>query len=82
MITTAARQSLVRAGATAVPGLIDQLADDRPVVRQWAAATLGELGAAAQDALPALTALLADRDAKVRDAAQQALERITAAEPR
>lgn len=78
----AARQSLVRLGAAAVPGLIDELADEQPLVRQWAATTLGELGTVAQDALPALTALLADNDATVRDAAQQALDRIAAAMPR
>jgi HEAT repeat protein len=45
-------------------------------VRKKAANGLGALGAAAQEAVPQLEALLKDKDHRVKDAAALALERI------
>jgi HEAT repeat protein len=56
--------------------LIKQLKDDDAVVRLKAAKALGKLGKKAKDAVPALTALLKDKDADVRSVAKNALEAI------
>jgi HEAT repeat protein len=60
----------------AVPLLTRALQSDRDLVRTEAAATLGEIGAPAKAALPALKQALNDRSAAVQDAARQAIQRI------
>jgi len=69
-------ETLVRIGAEAVPALVYQLAHQRADVRQWAAVMLGELGPTAKEAIPPLQDALKDQDAKVRDAARRALEKV------
>ena len=69
-------ETLVRIGAEAVPSLVYQLAHQRADVRQWAAVMLGELGPTAKEAIPPLQDALKDQDAKVRDAARRALEKV------
>jgi chromosome segregation ATPase len=78
-LTSAATRVLVASGAAVVPALIELLADERAAVRSWAASVLGQIGPAAQEATPALTALLIDRDAQVREASQRALNRLAEA---
>ena len=47
--------ALGRIGRDAVPALITALQDDDNDVRRWAAEALGNIGAQARDAVPALT---------------------------
>lgn len=56
--------------------LIDKLNDDDPIVRRNAAGALRLHGARALAAVPELRRLLADRDLRVRNEAQHALERL------
>src|SRR5262245_42258360 len=66
---------------TNVPALIKQLKDKNEIVRLKGAKTLGKLGAAAKDAVPALTEAAAnDDDADVRSVAKKALESIKGAD--
>jgi HEAT repeat protein len=81
-LAAAAGQMLTKVGVAAVPGLTEMLGSERAPVRAWAANVLGELGSTAQDATPALNRLLNDSDEQVRNAAQQALNRIALATPR
>lgn len=60
----------------AVPGLADLLRDDRPRVREFAAAALAEVGAPAGPAAPALAAAAGDRDERVKRQAERALRAI------
>ncbi|HQU41957.1 MAG TPA: HEAT repeat domain-containing protein, partial [Pirellulales bacterium] len=62
--------------AAAVPALVKGLSDERPLVRAESAATLGELGPAANSALPELKKAAEDPEQPVSDAARQAIERI------
>ena len=48
-------------------------------IRQWAATVLGEIGADANEATPALIDALSDDDVGVREAAKQSLDLIDAA---
>ena len=63
-------------GNLLVDGYIDDLKKG-PAKKQIAAAQeLGNMGASAKQALPALESLVKDGDAKVREAAQQAIKAI------
>jgi HEAT repeat protein len=62
--------------AKVVPGLIEALKDGDDDVRLSAAIGLGYFGDQAKDAIPALQAARADRDARIREAAGVALLRI------
>jgi HEAT repeat protein len=55
---------------------LKDLASENPKTRRKAARGLANLGAAAAEAIPALTAALSDRDRRVREAAAWALERL------
>jgi HEAT repeat protein len=60
-----------------VPALIESLKDKHGDIRWSAAIGLGNFGAQAKEAIPALqTAVQKDRDARVREAAGVALSRI------
>ncbi len=76
LLEATSRRAFVRLGAAAVPVLVEFLDDDRADVRCWAASILGDLGAAGQDAGPALMGLLVDPDEMVREEARLALERL------
>ena len=60
----------------AVPALIQELAGDDLYLRGGAAKALGAMGAAACDAIPALTKCLKHEDAWVCKTAEYALEKI------
>ena len=62
--------------ASGVAALAEALSDGEFRVRWWAAVSLRDLGPQASEAVPALTRALQDKDASVRDAAQQALNKI------
>jgi len=66
----------------AVTPLIELLKEQDATVRRDAATALGRMGPKARQAIPALKALLQDRDADVCRAADEALQRIEAAEPK
>lgn len=66
-------ESLVSLGKPAVPGLIDTLQNQDPVVRNAAAVALGKIGKDAAAAVPALKNALDDKDFQVRSSAMQAL---------
>lgn len=64
-------------GASALPELIEHLKDDDDTVRRIAAWALGEMGPAARDAVPALIAVLEDKDSGgARGCAAEALCKI------
>lgn len=67
---------LVRTGPPAVGPLLRALEGADPDTRAWIAFTLGNLGAAAREADPALARLEAEQDSIVRHAAVEARERI------
>ena len=68
--------SLRSMGSASVTALAEALGDSDPRVRWWAAMTLRYLGPPAKEAVAGLTRALQDKDASVRDAAQQALNKI------
>ncbi len=57
----------------ALPALVTALQDSDPGVRAWAAADIGDIGAAAAPAVPRLRAMLRSRDAGSRGSACSAL---------
>lgn len=63
-------------GNLLVDGYIDDLKKGPAKKQIDAAKELGNMGASAKPALPALEALVKDGDAKVREAAQQAIKAI------
>jgi hypothetical protein len=63
-------------GNLLVDGYIDDLKNGPAKKQVNAAKELGNMGASAKQALPALESLLKDGDAKVREAAQQAIKSI------
>ena len=67
--------------SVAVPALRAGLADESSAVRARAAASLGQLGAAASGAVAELVALLLDPDETVRGRAAVALGQVGAADP-
>lgn len=72
----AAADALVAIGPSTVPALVRSLGSDDRIEREAAANTLGRLGAAARDAVPALQDTLRDPHGWVRDAAARALRSI------
>jgi HEAT repeat protein len=71
-------RDLCKDGTVAVPALLFALKDPATEVRAAAAGSLGDIGPAASEALPALRALArTDTEAGVRDAATEALGRIS-----
>jgi HEAT repeat protein len=64
---------LDRAGAEAVPALVEALHNEDPLVRTAAVEALGHLGAPAEPAVPALVRMLHDENAGVRGAAAYVL---------
>jgi HEAT repeat protein len=71
-----AADALVVIGPASVPALVRALASDDRIEREAAANTLGRLGPAARDAVPALQTTLRDQHGWVRDAAARALRAI------
>ncbi len=71
-----AMDDLVQFGPKAVPALVAGLSNPNALVRQRVATTLGYLGAAARDAVPALERAAKDADPSVAAAAKQALQDI------
>jgi len=65
-LETAAANTLAEIGEPAVTALIDKLADERPVVRRWAVATLGRIGPPAREAVPVLSEMRSDPDVGVQ----------------
>ena len=61
-----------------VTELIKQLSDDHAAVRMAVASALGEIGAAARQALPSLRDLAEDEDTAVRAAAEAAVLKLSA----
>jgi HEAT repeat protein len=70
--------ALGRFGAVSVAPLIEALADRDFGVRAGAARALGEIGADARGAIPALTQALVDEHKTVRQSAEEALKKIEA----
>ncbi len=69
-------RALGRIASPAVAPVAELLKDPRPEVRYWAAISLGEMGAAARSAVPALQAATNDNDSSVRNYASAALRKI------
>ncbi len=67
---------LAQFGAMAVPGLLNTLQSDQPLVRDYFAMGLGLIGAPAEPAIPALCLATCDIDPSVRYTAIVALGRI------
>jgi HEAT repeat protein len=61
----AAGDALARIGAPAVPKLILALRDERPNFRPKVAAVLGRIGPEAAEAIPALVAMMKEKDLKI-----------------
>jgi HEAT repeat protein len=64
-----AATELARRGEEAIPDLIAAMNDERPLVRQWAIWTLGEMGPRAEPAIGRLIEALDDTDDDVRRSA-------------
>src|SRR5262249_44133610 len=60
-----------------VPGLLELLRDETNYGRPFVAQTLGELGPRAKDAVPLLLAAQNSDDSQLRDAATEALKKIS-----
>jgi HEAT repeat protein len=71
-----ALQALQDMGTAAIPTLVRYLDDDNPIVRRYAAESLGNLGFIAQAAVEPLTYRLEDENPYVRGAARNALQSI------
>jgi HEAT repeat protein len=69
-----ANLALIRAGAPAVPGILELLATNDPRLRSLALTTLWGMGSKAESAVPTLAETLADPDPETRNAAAMALE--------
>ena len=71
-----ANLALIKAGAPAVPAVMELLSTDDPRLRSLALSTLWGMGPAAEAAVPALAETLSDPDPEMRNAAAMALETI------
>ena len=69
-----ANLAIIRAGETAVPGLVDMLRSGDPRLRKIAATTLWGLGARGKEAVPALAEMLEAPETELRLAAAMALD--------
>jgi HEAT repeat protein len=77
-VRDAAGKALIRFGAPAVPPLAKALSSEKPHVRFWAAYSLGELGDAAEEAVPALERMAqTDPDRNVRYYALAAVRKLS-----
>jgi HEAT repeat protein len=76
-VSAYAEVALLKAGAVAVPALIEAVQEGKTVAREKAARILGSLGEAAEPAAAALTRSLADKHKEVRLAAAKALWNVT-----
>jgi HEAT repeat protein len=72
-----AETALRKSGPIAVPGLIEALKMDEPIIREKAIRTLGFIGELAVEAVPQLTKALHDKDPDVRLAAAKSMWNIT-----
>jgi HEAT repeat protein len=68
-----ANLALIRAGAPAVPALIELLGTDDPRLRSLALSTLWGMGARGEAAVPTLAETLSDPDPEMRNGAAMAL---------
>jgi HEAT repeat protein len=75
-VQNAAAQILVREEKRSVPLLIPLVEKGQGKQRLWAATILGEIGAAAADAVPALQKMSKDTSLQTRQAAMAALQKI------
>jgi hypothetical protein len=64
---------IARCGMSAIPLLVERLADERVEVRRWAVKALGRIGPEAQEAEAAMRRLLTDPEPSVREEAQRAV---------
>ena len=71
-----ANLALIKAGAPAVPAVMELLSTDDPRLRSLALSTLWGMGPVAEAAVPALAEILSDPDPEMRNAAAMALETI------
>ena len=71
------RQSILNSGEISVPLLVHLLTQTNSDLRQWAASSLGEVGADSSMAMDALLIAADDADENVRAAARDAIEAIT-----
>src|SRR5262249_23707055 len=71
-----AADALTAIGPSAVPALIEALGSNSEEARDWAAITLGRIGPAAKDAVPALDRLVKKKGALEGTLAVQALGKI------
>lgn len=72
----AASDVLVNCGESAIAFLTQALSDNNPVIRAYAASTMGKIGANAQDGVSGLVEALGDSDERVRSNAASALVQI------
>lgn len=77
-VSDTAADALARIGESAVPALIEGLADPKPEVRAQSARALARMGPKAHSAVPALIVALEDEDVAVRLNAARALGQIGA----
>lgn len=71
------RQSIINGGEMAIPLLINMLGQADPELRQWAASSLGQVGANSAIAMDALLVAADDQDNNVRNAAREAIAALT-----
>ena len=71
-----ARQAVLQCGEAAIAPLVEALSAPETAIRVQSAASLGTMGAMAQDAVPALVAALADSEEKVHTEAASSLIQI------
>jgi HEAT repeat protein len=69
--------ALEKIGPPALSPLMEALENRNSTVRMWAAMTLGEMGKWAAEAIPRLRSKLGDPSEGVREAAQEAIGKIT-----
>lgn len=74
---SALRQSILNGGEMAIPLLINMLGQTDPELRQWAASTLGQVGADSGIAMDALLVAADDQDDNVRNTARTAIAALT-----
>lgn len=73
-----ASEGLGKLGPPAIPALLDMLKDKDKVLRKSAAEALGAMGPKAKSAEKALNAAAEDKEPEVKEAAREALKRLTA----
>jgi hypothetical protein len=76
--SSASMDTIVQMGPNVIPKLIEAIGDTSPGIKKDVAICLGKFGTHARQAVPVLTELTKNPKKQVRQAAQQALEKITA----